>query len=80
MIIHISHMLKDGISSITVKTIDTVVIVILLSFMVQFINIDEHVSIVVDLVVVIVGELYPSIVHSLNSEMLCAWVFRSSIH
>ena len=48
MIIHINHMLKNGISSITVRTLDTDVIVILLSFMVQFINIDEHVSIMVD--------------------------------
>ena len=48
MIIHINHMLKKGISSITVRTLDTDVIVILLSFMVQFININEHVSIMVD--------------------------------
>ena len=48
MIIHINHMLKNGISSITVRTLDTDVRVILLSFMVQVINIDEHASIMVD--------------------------------
>ena len=44
----INHMLKNDISSITVRTLDTDVLVILVSFMVQFINIDEHGSIMVD--------------------------------
>ena len=48
MVIHIRHMLEKGICNIKVRTLDTDVIVILLSFMYEFIQINELVCIMVD--------------------------------